>query len=60
MQQVKKRVKLRNKYSGEIVFTDNYDTTHRMADKDFIRVFQESNPERTYLANREAFEILNK
>jgi hypothetical protein len=53
-------VRLKNKYSGLIVFTKNYDDVNKYGDYKFIRVFEENNPERTYLANRDAFEILNK
>lgn len=57
----KKPVRLRNKYSHEIVFCDDYNDINREVarDIDFIRVFTEKDPRRTYLANREAFEILS-
>ena len=61
MSSVKKPVRLRNKYSNEIVFCDDYDDINREVAKDidFIRVFTEKDPRRTYLANKEAFEVLS-
>jgi hypothetical protein len=57
----KKTVKLRNKYTHDIVFCEDYDNVNREVAKDidFIRVYNEKYPSRTYLANKEAFEILS-
>lgn len=55
-----KTVKLKNIYNGTIVFTHDYDDVYRMNEMNFIRVFEEANPQRTYLANRAAFEKLDK
>ena len=57
----KKNVRLRNKYSNEIVFCEDYDNVVREVAKnmDFIRVYSEKDPKRTYLANKEAFEVLS-
>jgi hypothetical protein len=55
-----KIVRLKNLYTGEIVFTNNY---NEVVDKDgieFIYVYKEDNPNRKYLVNRKAFEVLNK
>jgi hypothetical protein len=56
----KKKVRLKNKYSQEIVFCDDYNDINREVarDMDFIRVYTEKDPRRTYLANRQAFDIL--
>jgi hypothetical protein len=53
-------VRLKNKYTNDIVFTKNLKDVYTQGGMDFIRVYNEKNPERTYLANKEAFEILDK
>ena len=50
-------VKLVNKYTKEEVWTRNYEDVIREGSNEFIRVFAQSNPQRTYLVNRQAFEI---
>jgi hypothetical protein len=62
MSSEKRFVKLRNKYTHDIVFCKDYDDVQTDVAKDmkFIRVYTEKDPQRTYLANREAFEILPK
>ena len=56
-----KTVHLRNKYSKEEVYTKNYDNVEIVnGDMKFIRVHTYNNPSRSYLANREAFEIITK
>ena len=50
-------VKLVNKYTKEEVFTRDYDDVIREGANEFVRVFTLSNPQRTYLVNRTAFEI---
>ena len=50
-------VKLVNKYTKEEVYTRDYDDVIREGANEFIRVFTQSNPQRTYLVNRTAFEI---
>ena len=54
-----KTVKLKNLYTKEIVFTENYDDVIQNGETEFIYVYKEENPNRKYLANRKAFEILN-
>ena len=49
--------KLVNKYTKEEVYTRNYEDVIREGSNEFIRVFTQSNPQRTYLVNRTAFEI---
>lgn len=55
-----KIVRLKNIYQGTIVYTKDYDDVYRMNEMEFIRVYEESNPQRTYLANRAAFVKLDK
>lgn len=55
-----KPVKLINKYTKEEVYTRNYEEVIREGSNEFIRVFQESNPNRTYLVNRTAFEVARR
>jgi hypothetical protein len=50
-------VKLVNKYTKEEVYTRDYDDVIREGTNEFIRVFTQSNPQRTYLVNRTAFEV---
>jgi hypothetical protein len=59
MNNVKKNpVRLINKYTKEEVYTRDYDDVMREGNNEFIRVFQLSNPQRTYLVNRTAFTIV--
>jgi len=53
-----KNVKLKNKYNGVIVYTKDYTDIYKVNEMIFIRVYDERNPERTYLANIEAFDII--
>jgi hypothetical protein len=56
-----KIVHLKNKYSKEEVYTKDYDNVEMVSgDMKFIRVYTYGNLSRTYLANREAFEIVPK
>ena len=50
-------VKLVNKYTKEEVYTRDYDDVIKEGSNEFVRVFTQSNPQRTYLVNRAAFEI---
>jgi hypothetical protein len=50
-------LKLINKYTKEEVYTRDYDDVIREGNNEFVRVFQESNPNRTYLVNRTAFMV---
>ena len=52
-----KIIRLINKYTQEEVYTRNYDDVIKEGSNEFIRVFQQSNPQRTYLVNRQAFVI---
>jgi len=50
-------VKLVNKYTKEEVYTRDYDDVIKEGTNEFIRVFNQNNPNRTYLVNRTAFVI---
>ena len=53
-------MKLKNLYSGEIVFTENFNDIRKMNDMEFIEVYKEENPQRKYLVNRNAFVPVTK
>ena len=58
MNKVKKNpVKLINKYTKEEVYTRDYDDVIKEGSNEFIKVFNQSNPQRTYLVNRTAFSV---
>jgi hypothetical protein len=50
-------VKLINKYTKEEVYTRDYDDFVKEGANEFIRVFNSSNPNRTFLVNRTAFVV---
>lgn len=50
-------VKLINKYTKEEVYTRDYNDVIKEGTNEFIKVFNQSNPQRTYLVNRTAFSI---
>ena len=60
MKKMEKELKLKNKYTGDIVHTKNYDLIEEVNGQKFIKVFDPVNPNRFFLVNREAFVILNK
>jgi hypothetical protein len=51
-------MKLINKYTQEVVFTRDYNDIVKEGANEFIRVFNETNPKRTYLVNRNAFNVV--
>ena len=51
-------VKLINKYTKEEVYTRDYNHVIKEGTNEFIKVFNESNPQRTYLVNRTAFSVV--
>jgi hypothetical protein len=53
-----KIVKLRNLYTGDIVFTNKYDTPTSTDGVTFIPVYSEKNPHRVYLVNKQAFAVV--
>ena len=55
-----KFVKLKNLYSGEIVFTENFNDVRKLNDIEFIEVWHPNTPQRKYLVNRNAFQLVTK
>ena len=55
-----KIVRLINKYTQEEVYTRDYEDVIKEGANEFIRVFQQSNPQRTFLVNRQAFVVSKK
>lgn len=55
-----KVIKIKNKYTGDIFCTHNFDDIKELDGIKFILAFHEEQPERTFLVNRESFEILTK
>ena len=53
-------IKLKNRYSSEIVFAENYDEVRKEGNYNFILVYHAENPNRKFLVNRDAYEIVNK
>jgi hypothetical protein len=53
-------LKLKNLYSGEIVFTENFDDIRKVNELELIEVYKEDNPQRKYLVNRNAFKPVTK
>ena len=49
--------KLKNRYTGEIVLCKDMDEVTQSDNYSFIRVFKEEFPQRTYLVNKEAYEL---
>lgn len=61
MKKVKEKIdKLKNIYTGEIVYTSNLCEKRVDANMTFIQVWKEENPQRKYFVNDEAFEKLDK
>lgn len=54
------KAKLKNVYNGDIVITDDYNEIQQINENTFIRVYEEANPNRKFLVNREAFKIVTK
>jgi hypothetical protein len=58
MNKVKKNpVRLINKYTKEEVYTRDYNDVTKDGLNEFIKVYNQSNPQRTYLVNRTAFVV---
>lgn len=55
-----KFVKLKNLYSGEIVFTENFNDIRKVNEMEFIEVWHPDTPQRKYLVNRNAFSPVTK
>jgi hypothetical protein len=52
-----KPTKLKNRYTGEVVYCSNIEEVIQQDPYKFIRVFKEELPGRTYLVNKDAFEL---
>lgn len=52
-----KPTKLKNRYTGEVVFCSNIQEVIEQAPYRFIKVYKEDLPQRTYLVNKDAFEL---
>lgn len=52
--------KLKNRYTGEILYTKNINETIINGETTFIKVFREGNSQREFLMNKDSFEILAK
>ena len=59
MENQKQPVRLKNRYSNEIVYCNNLKETDSDNNYVFIRVFSKENPQRVYLVNKEAYEVDN-
>lgn len=55
-----KVIKLKNKYTGDVFCTHDIDVIVEVGELKFVRVFHEKQPERTFLVNRDAFDIVSK
>jgi len=55
-----KTVKLKNIYTGDIVYARNVKQKYLSEDIVFVRVFREENPQREFLVNLNAFEVQDK
>lgn len=53
-----KPVKLKNIFNGETVICNDLNNITEANGTKFITVFKEDNPQRTFLVNKDAFELL--
>ena len=53
-----KPTKLKNIYTGDIVYCHNTNEITLVEEKSFIKVYSEDNPQRIFLVNRAAFNII--
>jgi hypothetical protein len=61
MKQVREKIdKLKNIYTGEVVYTSNLFEKRQDSTMTFIRVYKAENPQRIYFVNAEAFVKLDK
>lgn len=51
-----KTTKLKNRYTGELVYTSDLNDTTFSDGITFIKVYNDKQPNRIYLVNRESFE----
>jgi hypothetical protein len=55
-----KPVKLKNRYNGEIVYCKDIKDIVQDSSYTFIKVYKPELPERIYLVNKDAYEVLTK
>jgi hypothetical protein len=55
-----KLVKLKNKFTGDIVFCKDIKDITEANGMKFIKVYKDENPSRTFLVNLDAFVTLDK
>jgi hypothetical protein len=55
-----KVVKLRNLYSGEIVFTESFGEVRKVDNVQLVEVYKKENPQRKYFVNKESFQVVTK
>lgn len=60
MKKVEKVIVLKNRYTGDVVHTKEYNKVENLNGVNFIKVYNPVNPARVYLVNREAFDIMTK
>lgn len=60
MKKVEKVIVLKNRYTGEVVHTKEYNNVEKLNGINFIKVFNPNLPARVYLVNRDAFDIMTK
>ena len=53
-------MKLKNRYNGDVVFCDNIKEIREESGVKFVLVYNSTNPNRKYLVNLDAFEVVNK
>ena len=58
MKKLNEEVKLKNRYTNDIVYCRNIKEVVTTNGLNFIKVYNKTNPQRVYLANREAFDLL--
>lgn len=58
MMQEKVPVKLKNIYNSEIVICDDMENYRMEGGIPFVRVYKENNPQRTFLVNLKAYNVV--
>lgn len=53
-----KIVTLKNRYSSEVLRTEDYDNVLKEGNYNFILVYHPENPQRKFLVNRDAYEVV--
>jgi len=53
-------IKLINIYTGDIVYTKDYKNVQVIDGNEFLKVYSPENPQRSFLVNKKAFNVINK